>query len=344
MRIADIGEFALIERLRSLVAVERPDIIAGIGDDVAVLSVEGDEWLLATVDCQVEDVHFLRGAITPTQLGRRALAINLSDLAAMGGRPRFALVSLGLPASLEVAWVEELYRGLRLEAERHGVAIVGGNMTRSPAGIWIDLTVLGQVRRDEVVLRSGARPGDQVLVTGQLGAAAAGLQLLLDPRLAHVVADPAPALTRHFTPTPRLAEAGVIGRSHQATAMIDLSDGLSSDIGHICEQSGVGVRLWAAHLPIAPAARAIAAARGEQPWNIALSGGEDYELCFTASPTAAATLAAEIQYETGTPVTVVGEILPAGLGRWLQLPDGDAIPLAARGWEHFKRSGAEENS
>jgi thiamine-monophosphate kinase len=336
MRIADIGEFALIERLRGMVAVERPDIIVGIGDDVAVLSVEGDQWLLATVDCQVEDVHFLRRAITPAQLGQRALAINLSDLAAMGGRPLFALVSLGLPASLDVVWVEELYHGLGLEAARHGVAIVGGNMTRSPGGIWIDVTVLGQVRRDEVVLRSGARPGDLVLVTGQLGAAVAGLRLLLDPELTRVVGDPGPALTRHFTPTPRLAEAGVIARSRQATAMIDLSDGLSSDIGHICEQSGVGVRLWAAALPIAPAARAIAAARGEPPWNIALAGGEDYELCFTAPPAAAASLAAAIQEQTGAQVTVVGEILPAEAGRWLCLPEGDAIPLVARGWEHFK--------
>lgn len=336
MRIADIGEFALIERLHGLVAVERPDVIVGIGDDVAVLSVDGDQWLLATVDCQVEDVHFLRRAITPAQLGRRALAINLSDLAAMGGYPLFALVSLGLPDSLDVLWVEELYHGLGHEARQHGVAIVGGNMTRSPGGIWVDVTVLGRVRCDEVVLRSGARPGDLVLVTGQLGAAAAGLQLLLDPELTHVVGDPEPALTRHFTPTPRLAEAGVIARSRQATAMIDLSDGLSSDIGHICEQSGVGVRLWAEALPIAPAARAIAAARGEPPWNIALAGGEDYELCFTAPPDAAASLAAAIQEQTGAPVTVVGEILPAETGRWLRLPEGDAIPLAPRGWEHFK--------
>lgn len=336
MRIADIGEFALIERLHGLVAVERPDVIVGIGDDVAVLSVDGDQWLLATVDCQVEDVHFLRRAITPAQLGQRALAINLSDLAAMGGRPLFALVSLGLPSALDVVWVEELYHGLDHEARRHGVAIVGGNMTRSPGGIWIDVTVLGQVRRDEVVLRSGARPGDLVLVTGQLGAAAAGLQLLLDPELTRVVGDPEPALTRHFTPTPRLVEAGVIARLRQATAMIDLSDGLSSDIGHICEQSGVGVRLWAAALPIAPAARAIAAARGEPPWNIALAGGEDYELCFTAPPDAAASLAAAIQEQTGALVTVVGEILPAEAGRWLRLPEGDAIPLAPRGWEHFK--------
>ncbi len=336
MRIADIGEFALIERLHGLVAMERPDVIVGIGDDVAVLSVDGDQWLLATVDCQVEDVHFLRRAITPAQLGRRALAINLSDLAAIGGYPLFALVSLGLPNSLDVLWVEELYHGLGHEARQHGVAIVGGNMTRSPGGIWVDVTVLGRVRRDEVVLRSGARPGDLVLVTGQLGAAAAGLQLLLDPELTHVVGDPEPALTRHFTPTPRLAEAAVIARSRQVTAMIDLSDGLSSDIGHICEQSGVGVRLWAAALPIAPAARAIAAARGEPPWNIALAGGEDYELCFTAPPDAAASLAAAIQEQTGAPVTVVGEILPAEAGRWMRLPEGDAIPLAPRGWEHFK--------
>lgn len=338
MRIADIGEFALIERLRGLVAVERPEIVVGIGDDVAVLANGDGDWLLATVDCQVEGVHFLREYITAAQLGERALAINLSDIAAMGGRPFVALVSLGLPSELEVRWVEELYRGLRAMADRHGTVVVGGNMTRSPTGIWIDITVLGRVSRDALLRRSGARPGDRVLVTGQLGDAAAGLRLLLDPALRHAVAEAHVAIARHLTPMPRLAEAAVIAHTGRATAMIDLSDGLSSDIGHICEQSGVGVRLWAERLPVSATVRAVAAACNEALWNLALAGGEDYELCFTAPPEVAAALAQAVTQATGTPVTIVGEILPAEAGRWLCLPGGEEVPLLARGWEHFRET------
>lgn len=335
MRIAEIGEFSLIERVQRLVAIERPDIVVGIGDDVAVLGEEGDDLLLATVDSQVEEVHFLRARITPAQLGRRALAINVSDIAAMGGRPLYALVSLVLPNDLELAWVEDLYRGLRAEADRCGVALIGGNMARSPGGICIDVTVLGRVRREQLLLRSGARPGDQILVTGQLGDSAAGLRLLREAAPAPVAPEHAALLERHLTPTPRLREAGIIAQARRATAMIDVSDGLSSDIGHICARSGVGVRLWAARLPISAAARAIAGAAGVLPWQMALSGGEDYELCFTAPPAAADELAAAIVRETGTPVTVVGEIVPVEEGRRLVLPDGTEVALEARGWEHF---------
>ncbi|GAB4440463.1 MAG: thiamine-phosphate kinase [Chloroflexi bacterium OHK40] len=335
MQLAELGEFALIERLRQIVAVERPDIVVGIGDDVAVLAAQGDTLLLATVDSQVEGVHFLRQRTPPAQLGQRALAVNLSDIAAMGGSAEYGLISLGLPASLELSWVEELYRGLRAEADRWGVALVGGNVARSSGAIWIDITLLGRARRDELLRRSGARPGDLVCVTGKLGDSAAGLRLLHDPALAEVVGDGEALVARHLAPTPRLAEAAVIARSRQATAMIDLSDGLSSDIGHICTRSVVGVRLWAERLPITADARAIAGATGVAPWRLALSGGEDYELCFTVPPAVADGLAAAVLRETGTPVTIIGEVLTAAEGRSVRLPDGTETPLEARGWEHF---------
>ncbi|HHH40956.1 MAG TPA: thiamine-phosphate kinase [Chloroflexi bacterium] len=335
MRISDLGEFPLIDRVGRIVGLQRPDVVVGIGDDVAVLEDRGDELLLATVDSQVEGVHFLPDRITPYQLGRRALAINLSDIAAMGGRAEYALVSLALPADTEVAWVEALYRGLREEGERFGVVVVGGNMARSPGGAFVDVCVLGRVHRRHLLLRSGARPGDRVLVTGHLGGSAAGLHLLLDPDLAVAPSDREALLARHLTPTPRLPEAAIIARSGAATAMIDVSDGLSSDVGHICEQSRVGVRLWADRLPIAPATRRVAELLGRAPWRLALEGGEDYELCFTAPPEAAADLAAAVRRETGTPVAVVGEVLPAEEGRWLVLEDGRKRPLEAKGWEHF---------
>ncbi|MGM0401984.1 MAG: thiamine-phosphate kinase, partial [Chloroflexota bacterium] len=209
MQISDLGEFPLIDRIHEIVSTERPDVVVGIGDDVAVLAsdADGEDLILATVDSQVEDVHFLRDLITPQQLGRRALAINLSDIAAMGGRPQYALVSLALPADTEVAWVEALYRGLREEGDRFGTAIVGGNMASSPGQAFIDVCVLGRVSRQHLMLRSGANPGDRVLVTGHLGDAAAGLVVALDPDLPVTASEREALLTRYLVPEPRLPES-----------------------------------------------------------------------------------------------------------------------------------------
>lgn len=335
MQISDLGEFPLIDRVARIVAVERPDVVVGIGDDVAVLAVDGDELILATVDSQVEEVHFLRHLITPRQLGRRALAINLSDIAAMGGRAQHALVSVALPSHTDVAWVEELYRGLREEGDRFQTAIVGGNMARSPERAFIDVCVLGRVHRDHLLLRSGARPGDRVLVTGSLGGAAAGLTVALEPELPLTASQRRFLLARYLTPTPRLSEAAVIARSGAATAMIDVSDGLSSDVGHICERSQVGVRLSADRLPISPAARRVAELTDGPAWRLSLGASDDYELCLTASPGEAEAVIAAVQEETGTPVTAIGHVVPPQEGRWLTLEDGKEKPLEAMGWQHF---------
>ncbi|MEA3375165.1 MAG: thiamine-phosphate kinase, partial [Chloroflexota bacterium] len=238
MDISEVGEFPLIDRVAEIVGAERPDVLVGIGDDVAVVA-DGDELILATVDSQVEDVHFLRDVITARQLGRRALAINPSDIAAMGGRAQYALVSLALPSDTDVAWVENLYRGLREEGDRFETAIIGGNMASSPERAFIDVSVLGRVRREHLMLRSGARPGDQVLVTGNVGDALAGLTVALDPDLRVTGSQRELLLSRYLTPTPRLPEAAAVVRSQAATAMIDISDGLSGDIGHICDRSEV---------------------------------------------------------------------------------------------------------
>lgn len=333
MRLSDIGEFAVIDRLAKIVRRDGLGVVVGIGDDTAVLENEDGDLLLATVDAQVETVHFLRDAITPQQLGRRALAVNLSDIAAMGGRPTVALVSLVLPADTEVDWIEHVYRGLREEADRYGVAVVGGNMANAPRHIVIDVCLLGRVARDQVLLRSGARPGDLVLVTGSLGESAAGLRLVQHPELE--VPEQEILRARFFTPTPRLREAAVIARSKQATAMIDLSDGLSSDALHICEESGVGMRLWAERLPVSEAVRTVAGRTGASALDLALAGGEDFELCFTAPQHVATALAKGVHDATGTPVTMIGEVLPASSERYLVQPGGKEIALEAKGWEHF---------
>lgn len=336
MRIADVGEFPLIERLSRIVAVERSDlVITGIGDDTAVLAGQGDELLLATVDSHVENVHFLPFLSTPRQIGRRSLVVNLSDIAAMGGQPQFALVALALPPDTDAAWVEELYRGMRAEADRFGVLIVGGNITRSPAGIYVDITLLGRVQREHLLLRSGARPGDLVMVTDRVGDAYTGLLLVFNPRLPVDASVRETLITRYIEPEPRLAESAIIARSGMATAMIDVSDGLSGDIGHICEQSQVGVRLWADQLPVTAAARQVAAAMDTPFWKLALEGGDDYGLCFTVRPEAVETLTRLVLQETDSLISVIGEILPAEQGRWLTLPNSQELPLDVASWQHF---------
>jgi thiamine-monophosphate kinase len=335
MKIGELGEFGLIDRIRAALPGPGPGVVVGIGDDVAVLEAAADKVWLATCDVQVEGAHFLRDSNPPRSLGRKALAINLSDIASAGGVPRFALVSLGLPAELEVGFIDELYAGLRQEAESFGVQVVGGNISRSRLGIFVDVFLLGEARRDEVVLRSGAKAGDLILLTGRVGDAAAGISLLLDPALETDAAYAKEAIDRQRSPTPRVKEGALVGASRLASAMIDVSDGIAGDLGHICERSGVSARLVAEDLPVRPENRALAAARGDQ-WHFALRGGEDYELLITAAAGKAEELARRITAETGTRVSIIGEILPAGAPPALLLPDGKTVPLGGAGWDHFK--------
>lgn len=333
MRIGDVGEFPLIEHLARIAGRSRPDVVVGIGDDAAALDLGGEDLVLLTVDNQVEGIHFVRDRIAPRVLGRRLLAVNASDIAAMGGWPTHALVSLVLPTELEVGWIEELYAGLGEEADRFGVAVVGGNVARSEGGVVLDVTLVGRVGRRNLLTRAGAKPGDVVLVTGTLGEAAAGLYLSEHPELADP--DREALLARHLAPSPRVREGQLIAASGLATAMIDLSDGLGSDIGHICDRSRVGVTLYADRLPIPVAVGRLSERIGRTPWDLALGGGEDYELCFTAPAAAAPALAERVTAHTGTPVSVVGEVLPMTAGRWLVLPNGRAGPLERRGFTHF---------
>lgn len=336
MKIEQLGEFGLIDRIQRALPVPGADVIVGIGDDVAVLRAIGTRVWLATCDVQVEGAHFLREAIAPRDLGRKALAINLSDIAATGGTPRFALVSLGLPGDLGVEFMDELYAGLRAEAEIFGVEIIGGNMSRSRLGIFIDVFLLGEAPRENILLRSGARVGDKILVTGTLGDAAAGVALLINRALTTTEAYAAMARTHRDTPTPRVREGQLIGAAHVATAMLDVSDGLASDLSHICERSGVSARVFAENLPVADENRILARAAYGDERHFALYGGEDYELLFTAPAAQANALADKITRETDTRVSIIGEILPKDARRELTLPDGRVIPLEARGWDHFK--------
>jgi thiamine-monophosphate kinase len=337
--ISDLGEFGLIERIGRGLPPPGAGVVVGIGDDVAVLRTDGEMYLLATGDVQFEGPHFLRERITPHQLGRRAVAINLSDIAAMGGIPRYLLVSLGLPDDIEVEYVDALYEGLREEATRFWAEIVGGNMARSSSGLVVDITLLGEVEPELMLLRSGAQVGDLILVTGTLGDAAAGLAVLQRGETAHSPQHADAVKEAHLTPVPRVKEGRAIALCRAATAMIDISDGLASDLGHICERSEVGAIIRSGDLPLSDALRSVAKTLKQDPLSWSLFGGEDYELLFTVPPEKAEKLAADLHRETNTSTTIIGEIVPKEKGMRLITREGDLVPLPPQGWDHFSSPG-----
>ncbi len=337
------GEFELIARLTSSLA-SRDDVRLGVGDDCAIMDVGGDQLLLATCDSQVEGVHFTLQTSSPEQIGRKALAINLSDIAAMGGTPRFALVSLLIPSHLSLKILEEIYAGLRQEAEHFATAIVGGNIARAgpteaASSLTIDITLLGSVLRDRAITRSGARPGDVLCVTGYLGDSAAGLFTLLHPERIYSPAARDQVRTAHRTPHPRIAEGHILSQfgPQVITAMLDISDGLSGDLAHLCERSQVGVRVELAHLLLSQAVQTIAHEAEQDPWSWALHGGEDYELLFTIAQGYEQGVIEAVRVATGTPVTVIGSILPIEGQMQILYPDGYQEDLRPQSWDHLRK-------
>ncbi|MCE5244789.1 MAG: thiamine-phosphate kinase [Syntrophobacteraceae bacterium] len=340
MRVSELGEFGLIRRIAGLLPPAPADVIVGIGDDVAVLDAGGGEYLLATCDVQVENVHFLRNSITPFQLGRKVAAINVSDIAAMGGTPSWALVSLALPPEMEVSFVDGLYEGLREMMREAGGAVVGGNLSKAAAEIVIDLCLLGRVAPDHLILRNGARPGDLILVTGLLGDSRAGLECILNPGLPVPAQSRAAVEARHLAPQPRLREGQALGRSMRVRAMADVSDGLVGDMGHICRASGAGAVIRAESLPVSAACGDVAAALGRSALDLALAGGEDYELLFTVAPESASQVRKMVEEETGTVCTVIGEVVPREAGLRVLLPGGGMVSVSelSASWDHFAGS------
>lgn len=324
-----LGEFELIRRYFT-----RPPpadgtgggVILGVGDDAAVLRVPDGEDLVAAVDSLVEGRHFPAGS-DPRSVGYRALAVNLSDLAAMGAVPRWALLALTLPAA-EPAWLEPFAAGFMLAADRHGVALVGGNTTAGPLNVGVQ--ILGTVPRGTALLRSGARPGDVVAVTGTLGDAAAGLELILHPERSRAAPDAARELVARFEyPTPRVA-FGCVARGIASAAM-DLSDGLAGDLAKLAAASGVGAHLAIERLPLSSAL--LAAWPEPQARDFALAGGEDYELLLCVRPQRYQELA-QAATRCGVALTRVGEVR-AGTGVSGAL-DGRPVQVPAGGYDHFR--------
>jgi thiamine-monophosphate kinase len=350
MTVSDLTERELIERIRSRLQPPPAWMIAGIGDDAAVVEPERNRLEVLSVDAIVEGVHFDRRFTPPAAIGHRALAVNLSDLAAMGAAPRLALLSLALPDALALDDFDGLISGLAALAERTGVSLAGGNLTKSPGPLMIDVTIAGTVKRRGALLRSGARPGDDMYVSGTIGAAAAGLQMLRDAESdggRDVARDFSPATDaelklratygatyRYLYPEPRLRLGLLLGRRRVATACIDLSDGLADGVRRIAETSGVGAAIDACALPIDPEARAWFASRRLDPVAAALTGGDDYELLFTSRPRARKALDAACR-SAGVAITRIGTCTA---DRTIALHGAEA-PLGAawpRGYSHFR--------
>ena len=333
----ELTEDELIEAIRRVLSGEQPGVVLGLGDDAAVVEPASGETVLTT-DMLVEGVHFELGAISPRDLGAKAIVVNVSDMAAMAASPRYALVSIGLAPEVEVSWVVELYGGMRAACDEYALSLVGGDTNRSPTVV-LSVTVIGEVAPGRVLTRSGAQPGDVVVVTGALGAAAGGFALSRahPSRAAAALSEPwgrelADALAR---PLARVGEGQTLAQAG-ATAMMDLSDGLAKDLGRLCLSSGVGARVEIERVPIAESLRLGAETLGVDALSLAIGGGEDYELLATLDVTDVGHARSELDERFGVPLTEVGVITEeAGLvgvdGR------GRVSPLAPAGWDHFAR-------
>jgi thiamine-monophosphate kinase len=305
--VADVGEHALIARVRDRVPPAPDWVAVGVGDDAAVVEPARNLLEVVTTDAMVEGVHFDRAFTPPAAIGHRALAANLSDLAAMGAAPRSALLSFVLPPALPLADFDAILDGFMALAAAHGVTLIGGNITRSPGPLLVDVTAIGTVRRRRVLTRAGARPGDEVWVSGEIGSAAAGLQSLsagAPDRQAMAGCEAA-----FLTPEPRVRLGCLLGRNRAATSSVDLSDGLADGLHQLAAASATGLVVDAAAIPLADAARGWFEGRGGDPVLAAIAGGDDYELLFTVRPRERRRLDGVRRQARGVPLTRIGVVV-----------------------------------
>ena len=320
-----LPERQLLSRLHRKLQFRNREVAFGIGDDCAILRIPNGHEALVTTDFSLEGIHFRREWQSPECIGHRCLVRGLSDIAAMGGRPIAAFLSLALPADCSQKWVDRFFAGLLKLAQRYDVELAGGDTAQSPAGVLADIMVVGSVERGRALLRSGAPVGDQIYVTGALGESAAALRHLSHGKIKR----------RDVFPEPRIVIGEWLQKNHIASAAIDISDGLSTDLAHICEESRVGAIIQAEAIPIHPAAQRIAQTKRRSPstggiaLDLALHGGEDYELLFTAPRKKR--VPARI---SGVKITRIGEIVRGRNVKMVQ--QGKEVELKPRGWEHFR--------
>jgi thiamine-monophosphate kinase len=337
--LADLGEFGLIDRLNNIVrrvGVQAPRLSLGIGDDAACFRPHDGYELLITCDCVVEGRHYLPDHIDPQDLGRRAMALNISDIGAMGGRPLYALISLGLKNDTPIADVEAMYHGFLSELNPFEASIIGGNLTKSGNGLFIDITLIGEVEQGKMTQRSTAKKGDAILITGYPGQAAIGLELLLHAGVDEDLRDH-PIVRAYNTPSHRAWEGRAVALSGYATAMIDTSDGFLGDLGHLCEESGVGALLIQEKLPVSDDLIRTSEQQGKDPYQAVLGESDDYELIITCDPENVDRIRNILGSLNQDPVSEVGTITDASDGIRLTLPDGTTQALVPSGWDHFAK-------
>lgn len=324
--LSKLGEFGLIDRIARQIAA-RSEVVLGIGDDAAAFTPSPGRLSLITTDMLVEGIHFDLSFCDPLSLGRKALAVNLSDIAAMGGEPRYFLLSLAIPPTMTLDFVDNCISGMLQQAEQFGVQLIGGDTCASPGNFVLTLTVLGEQSPGMIVRRSGAQPGDRICVTGTLGDSALGLQLLKQGEKRGSL----PA--RHLDPVPRVLEGRALAEAGIPSAMIDLSDGLLADLGHILDLSSVGARIESETLPLSEQFRHHFPTVTEAALSLALAGGEDYELLFTVPPEKTPDVFSLLN-TLGTPVTVIGTITEERAVTVIG-PNGTEISLKKKGYDHF---------
>ncbi len=331
MDLSKIGEFGLIEKLRRKIKKRSPRIKLGVGDDCAVVAAP-DHDLLITADTLIEDVHFDLHYISPEMLGKKSIAVNLSDIAAMGGSPLYILISLGMPISTRVEFIDELYSGFENTAKKYNCSIIGGDVSKSINGLIISITIIGEVKKNVFIQRAGARIKDKIFVTGNSGDSAAGLEILKKSN--HIKKNK--MIEKHLCPKPRLKEGQILAEKIGVSSMIDLSDGLASDLKRICEESKCGARIYINKIPFSPGLRKLKKSINKNILDYALFGGEDYELLFTIKENKVAQLQKRWHRMT-IPITNIGEILDKKCGIILVSPDGKEEPLPQKGYNHFKK-------
>ncbi|MGE3275251.1 MAG: thiamine-phosphate kinase [Vicinamibacterales bacterium] len=323
----------MLARIRTRLPAGGAGVLVGIGDDAAVVAPDRNQRLVLTTDALVEGVHIDPRLSRPGDVGHKALAVNLSDLASMGAEPRWALLSLALPGGWLLADVEALVDGMAGLAVASGIAVVGGNITASPGPLVVDVTAVGAVHPRRVLLRSGGRAGDELYVSGTLGAGRAGLAALREAAAAGTALDAAPCGAWYRRPQPRLRLGRILARTRAARAAMDLSDGLGDAVRQLAEASGCGARIDAESLPVNPAARAFWEARGMDPVTEAVAGGDDYELLVAVAPRGRGRLRAARRHVADPPLTRIGVLTKE---RGVRLDRGGHMDELPRGFEHYR--------
>ncbi|MBI3814921.1 MAG: thiamine-phosphate kinase [Nitrospinae bacterium] len=339
MKLSRLGEFGLIENAKDTFKSLNKNIVVGIGDDCAAIKPRKGFLLIATTDALVEGIHFNLDYIEPYQLGVKSVYINLSDIAAMGGIPLYALLSIVVPPSFSVKFMDDFLKGVKEGAQKYKVSVIGGNVSSSKNEFSINITLLGEIEKKYIVLRKGAKIGDKIFVTGWLGDSAAGMEILKRSQKSEVRSQKERKLIeRHLMPYPRLKEGRFLAVKKIAASMIDISDGLASDIRRICEESKVGANLFIDNIPLSKELKSLNPPSppflkgGMGGLDFALYGGEDYELLFTVRPDKIAKLMI-LWKGMKIPITMIGEITKGGIN--ITNKKGETTPLQREGYNHF---------